>query len=404
MAKLWRVARYAYRDMVRRRSFLIGTLGIPLLMVVVLVISIATSINSLEGLPLGYVDQAGVLDPGVPLPPNDGGPEIELRAFADEQAARAALEAGQIQAFVVLPADYVSSGRSIVYHTGEAPDELAWSRLADLVRANLVSGAAPQVQERLVEGFSSVTRSADGRREIGSNNWLNFVLPMALGVFFTIAILSSSGYLLRAVTTEKENRTMEIMVTSLSPEQLMVGKALGLIGVSLTQLGIWALTVVIGLIIGAQFVDVLQTARVPWAALGVAVLYFVPSFALVAGMMISIGSMVTDTQQGQQISGVLSLFFSLPFFFIALIMANPNNPVVVILSLLPPTAFLTILLRWGMVVIPLWQMALSWVLLMLSAGFSLWAAARIMRVGMLQYGQRLDLRAALRALRARRGA
>lgn len=399
MAKLWRVARHAYREMVRRRSFLIGTMAVPLLIVVVMAVSIVSALASEDDRPLGYVDQAGLVDPAVPLPADGGGPTVELQAFAGVEAATSALEAGEIQAFVVLPADYMTSGQVFIYHTGELPDERVWPRVADLIRANLVSGAPPQVQERLVEGFSPTTRSADGRREISSRNWISFVLPMGVGFFFSMAVLSSSGYLLRAITTEKENRTMEIVVTSVSPEQLMLGKALGLIGVSLTQLAIWALAIVIGLVVGAQFVDALAMARVPWAVLGVSLLYFLPSFALVAGMMICIGSMVTDTQQGQQISGVLSLLFSLPFFFIALIIANPNSPVVLALSLFPTTSFLTITLRWSMAVIPLWQMALSWGLLVATAGFSLWAAARIMRVGMLQYGQRLDLRAALRALR-----
>jgi ABC-2 type transport system permease protein len=171
--------------------------------------------------------------------------------------------------------------------------------------------------------------------------------------------------------------------------------------VSLTQLGIWVLTVVIGLLIGARFLEPLRAARVPWDVLAIAILYFLPAYALVAGLMIAIGSAVTETRQGQQISGIFSLLFTMPFFFVALIMANPHSPAVVTLTLFPTTSLLTVTMRWGLTVIPIWQLIVSWTLLVGSAALSLWAAARVLRVGMLRYGQRLDLRGVIRALRAR---
>jgi ABC-2 type transport system permease protein len=191
---------------------------------------------------------------------------------------------------------------------------------------------------------------------------------------------------------------MELMITSLTPEQLVGGKALGLMAVSLTQIGIWILAIVISLLVGARYLPVLRQARVPWGMLGIAILYFLPSYALVAGLMIAIGSAVTETQQGQQIAGLINLLFFAPFFFLVLVMTNPNNPVLVALSLFPTTAFLTITMRWSLAVVPWWQMILSWVLLAASAAASIWASARVLRAGMLRYGQRLDLRGILHAL------
>jgi ABC-2 type transport system permease protein len=175
--------------------------------------------------------------------------------------------------------------------------------------------------------------------------------------------------------------------------------------VSLTQLAIWTLAVVVALVVGAQFVDALRAARVPWATLGIAVTYFLPAYALVAGVMIAIGSAVAETRQGQQIASIVNLSFTLPFFFVALMVANPNSPFLLALTLFPTTAFLTVIMRWSLTQVPAWQMVLSWLLLVAAAGFSVWAAARVLRVGMLRYGQRLDLRAVLRALsRSRRTA
>jgi ABC-2 type transport system permease protein len=404
MSKLWLVAKHEYLRMVRRRSFLVGTLAVPALMAVVIGISIAVSVGTRDDRPLGYVDLAGVLDAGVrpTASAKDANGErrrVEVRAFADEAAARAALEEGTIQGFYVLPADYLRSGAVALVYWDDPPSDAVQDQFADLVRSNLVAELPEAVGRRAVEGLSLTVRAADGSREFSSRNWIAFVLPFGAGFFFMIVVMSSAGYLLQAVTTEKENRTMEVMITSMTPGQLVTGKAIGLMAVSLTQLVIWALAVVVCLLVGAQFLAPLRAARVPWATLGIAVAYFIPAYALVAGVMIAIGSAVTETRQGQQIASIVNLSFTLPFFFIALMVANPNSPILVALTLFPTTAFLTVTMRWSLAVVPAWQMALSWVLLVATAGLSVWAAARVLRVGMLRYGQRLDLRAALRALR-----
>lgn len=401
MPKLWLIAKHEYLRMVRRRSFLVGTLAVPVLMAVVVGIGVAVSVGTRDDRPLGYVDLAGVLDPGAWQSGGSGSVRrrIEMRAFPSEDAARAALAGGAIQAFYVLPADYRASGAVALVYWDDPPSEAVQGQFADFVRDSLVAGLPEAVGRRAVEGLSLTVRAADGSREFNSRNWIAFVLPMGAGVFFIIAVMSSAGYLLQAVTTEKENRTMEVMITSLAPGHLIAGKAVGLMAVSLTQLAIWALAVVVCLVVGAQFLEPLRAAQVPWDTLGIAVAYFVPAYALVAGVMIAIGSAVTETQQGQQIAGIINLSFSLPFFFVALMVANPNSPILVVLTLFPTTAFLTITMRWSLAVVPAWQMVLSWLLLVGAAGLSVWAAGRILRVGMLRYGQRLNLRGALRALR-----
>jgi ABC-2 type transport system permease protein len=192
---------------------------------------------------------------------------------------------------------------------------------------------------------------------------------------------------------------MELMITSLKPEQLMVGKALGLMAVSLTQLGIWALTGAIATWVATRGLEIVRLGQVPWSTVGVILAFFFPGYALVGGLMAAIGSAVTEQRQGQQIAAILNLVFMAPFFLVALVMAQPNSPLMVALTLFPPTAFLTVVLRWSVSIVPWWQLALSWLLLVGAAGCSLWAAARILRAGMLRYGQRLSLRGVLAALK-----
>ncbi len=399
MHKTFLVAKHEYLKMVRKRSFLLGTLGIPLLIVVVMAVIIVISVRGGSHAPLGYVDRAGILDPAVQQLESED--TIEIRAYPDEAAARVALEAQEIQAYYVIPQDYLTTGKLWLNYWNDAPGEGVQDDFEDFLRANLVKDLPEAVARRVSRGFDLTMRSADGHRELKESDFFIVFLPFVGGMFFLFAVMTSAQYLMRAVSDEKENRTMEILVSSLTPVQLIGGKAVGLVCVALTQLLIWVATTVIGLIVAARFYPPLRVITVPWDFVLVSAVYFLPSFMLIAGMMVAIGSVFTEYQEGQQVAGILNMLFGLPYFVIVLFFFNPNGPLPVALTLFPPTAYISITMRWGMGAVPLWQIALSLLLLVGAALFAVWVAARVFRVGMLSYGQRLSLRAVVAAVRGR---
>jgi ABC-2 type transport system permease protein len=404
MRKAFLVARYEYLKMVRKRSFLLGTLSIPLLIVVLMAVAVVVSVRGGSNAPVGYVDHAGILDPAVRRPRGDDDVEnngVEIRAYPDEAATRTALGAQEIQAYYVIPEDYLATGEIQLYYWSDAPGSAVQAAFGNFLRANLVKDLPDAAARRVSRGFDLTMRSADDRREIKEPDFFIVFLPLIGGMFFPFAVTSSAQYMMRAVSDEKENRTMEILVSSLTPAQLIGGKAVGLVCVALTQLLIWVATMVIGLGVAAQFLPPLRVIEVPWDFVLVSVAYFLPSFILTAGMMVAIGSIFTEYREGQQVAGILNMVFMLPYFVIAPFFLNPNGSLPVLLTLFPPTAYISITLRWGMGVVPLWQIALSLLLLVGSALFAVWAAARIFRVGMLSYGQRLGLRTVVAAIRGR---
>jgi ABC-2 type transport system permease protein len=218
--------------------------------------------------------------------------------------------------------------------------------------------------------------------------------------FFLFATMMAAGYLMGVVASEKENRTMEIVISSVTPGQLIGGKAVGLLAGALTQLTIYIVAIVIALWVASPYIEILQLVKVPWTYLGLMVLFFLPAYALIASIMIAIGGAVTESQQGQQVAGILNLFFLLPLFLTPLLFSNPGHPIIVIMTLFPTTSFLTVSLRWGLGTIPVWQLGLSWILLVLTMFVMLWIAVRIFRAGMLRYGQTLTVRGALASLRS----
>ncbi len=399
MRKLRLVAQHEYLKQVKKKSFLLTVFGIPLLLIAVFTIVIFVLIMDLDKRPLGYVDRAGVIiQPELP-PPNDA-TIVDLRAYPAEEHAQAALAAQEIQAYYLLPADYLSSQQVTLYYWDEKPDSMVTDRFADFLRANLIAAQPDAVHDRLTEGINLSVRSADGQRKLSNGNLLGVLMPYFAGILLFFSISITGGYLLQAVVDEKENRTMEILITSLSPGELIGGKTVGLTCVALTQLFAWGLPVLIGILVAMHLIPTMAAMQVPWDFLLIIGCYLPPTFALTAGLMVAIGATVPEVQQGQQIASLVNLLFIVPIFLATLIFEQPDAPLLVGLTLFPTTALITLLMRWGTTIIPWWQLLLSWLLVSISAIGSIWIAARIFRLGMLQYGQRLTLKKIVAGLRA----
>jgi ABC-2 type transport system permease protein len=403
MRKFWLIAKQEYLKRAKKRSFLLGTLLIPVLFAIIIGVTIFIIERDKNTLPFGYVDNSGVLEKGL-LPELDEREEmIEMRAYPNQDAAMAALEAGEIQAFHVIPGNFLKTLKVDLYYWDEYPDNGTLRDFNDYVRANLLPDGPNDIQTRIIEGADLTLVSIDGKRKFNENiGFVAVLFPLAVAMFFIFAVMGASGYFLQAITDEKENRTMEIAITSVSPWQLIAGKSLGLLSIALTQISIWLLSIAIAWMIAYQVFEELQGIELPWDILLVFVAFFIPSFALVGGMMAAIGGAVTELQEGQQISGILNLFFTFPLFLTALVFANPNSPFLVFMSFFPTTSFLTITLRWGLTIIPFWQLAISWLILVFSGAFTLWIASRIFRIGMLRYGQRMSFRSVVEAIRPTR--
>jgi ABC-2 type transport system permease protein len=409
MRKLWLVARREYLKYVRAKGFVWLTLGLPVGVLLVMAIGILFSVNSGRGsVTVGYVDQAGVI--GVVAEyagtagTDTGATSVGTRfvPYANLTEAQPALSAGEIQALFVLPPDYVASGRVQAYYWKNRPADRVLSAFKDLLRNSLVTGQPEDVRVRTLEGPTDVAvRSLEGKGTAGAQGGAGFLVPMALGVFFLFSIMSTTGYLLQAVTDEKENRTVEVMATSVSANQLIGGKTAGIVAMALTQVSIWVAVGALGLVVGARFLEPLRDVHVSLWFVVTMVLFFVPSYILAAGMVVTLGAVVTDFQQGQQISGVLTLLFLLPLFFLVLVFTNPNSPILVFLTLFPTTSFSMVAFRWGATVIPFWQLATGWVLLVLSASAMVVIAPRVFRRGMLRYGRRMSLHGVLEAVRSK---
>jgi len=393
MSKFFRVMVYEYTRHVLRWRFLLGLLSIPFFIVVVLGISILSTGFQTNNDPIGYVDLPGVLVDPV-FPPVESGlftSSVDILPFANEDLAHQALDDGQVQGYYVLASDYLTTAQ-VRLVTYDPPEETVQNRFSEFLRLNLLKNQPAQVVTRVTEGTHFSIQSADGSRSMEENEWFNLLVPFAVGLIFIMVVFTSGGYLMQAVVEEKENRTMEIIITSVSPGQLMAGKIIGNLGVGLTQLVLWVLFGGVIFLVGRDSVDWLDQISVSGDFVLLVAVILLPTFVMIGSLMAAVGATVTEAREAQQISGLFTLPIAVPYWLTYQIMTNPDGPVAVGLSFFPLTAPVTLTMRAGFTQIPTAQLVLNVGVLVACAVGALWMAARAFRLGMLSYGKKITLR------------
>jgi ABC-2 type transport system permease protein len=394
----------------RRPGYIIMTLLIPVLGGLALLVTSLVG-GDMEGLiesqlapdvvVTGYVDQSGILDADLPQYAD------QFVAYADEETARAALLAEEIDNFMVLPEDYMATGRVVVYGIGGGFSTFVAADEGDLRSFLVASLLADQVdqatQERALAPMmlETVTLDEAGERsEESPFSFLgDFILPYLFSILFVMALFTTSGFLLQGVSEEKEGRIIEILLSSISSTQLLAGKILGLGALGLIQVLIW-LGAAAALLSAATTMFALAGAiKVTLGTVVLAVVYFVLGYLLFATLMAVAGSMGTTQRESQQIAGIFSFAAAIPFMTMGFVFTNPNSPLAVALSYIPLTSPVMMLLRLGINPVPAAQVAISLALLVASIALSLWAGAKIFRASLLMYGKRPGLKDLARAFK-----
>ncbi|GAP14027.1 ABC-type Na+ efflux pump, permease component [Longilinea arvoryzae] len=391
MSKLWLVFKHEYGHHVLRKRFLVALLSLPLMVVVMIGATFLAVRLDYDSRPAGYVDQSGLFTNArqLEVKKSDFTPKIQFHLYSDEASAQADLNNKTIQALFIIAPDYMKTG-NVKMVALDSPGDQVQSNFRQFLVMNLLASKPKDLAARITQGANLIIKSVEGSREMAENNFLAILIPLIAGILFMVSINTSGGYLLQAVVEEKENRTMEIMVTSLSPNQLMAGKILGNLSVGLTQVVVWALCglVAINFLTSAMpeySVGSLLNPSFFWLMLAT----FLPSFIMVAALMAAVGATVTETREAQQVAGLFTLPIFLPLWFISVIMMHPNGGLAVAFSLFPLTAPLTLPMRAVLTDIPVWEIVLTIGLLILTAVGAIWVASRAFRLGMLRYGKRL---------------
>jgi ABC-2 type transport system permease protein len=348
---------------------------------------------------IGLVDEAGL----IAEMPADFPPDLFL-PYADEATARAALEADEIEQYVHIPADYVATGDVTVYDkdfqilaSGENMGVAFHSTnewiLQYLIDYNLTGDA------QLVSALRNPVPPAYAERHVinppvetdESVQALAEIVARVMPYMFYFILLVGSGYLLHSVAAEKENRTVEVLLLSLHPRQLMLGKILGLSVITLVQLGVWFGGGMLILNRGPALLDVsgftFPPGFVVWA-----VLFLVLGFLLFASVMAAAGAIAPTAREANQVTWLLVIPLMPTLMFSRLFVEEPNNPLTLVLSLFPFSAPSAMVTRLALGEVPLWQIIISLAGLALTTYLMVVLAGRFFRAGNLLSDASFSLR------------
>lgn len=384
MRELWLVAFYEFGRVIRQRSFLFFTFGMPLLML----ISVAAPIlvTTMRATPtVGYFDQSGLLS--ATMMPPDEQLSIKLRRFEQETAAKDALWLGEIATLWIIPPDYLATGqlRHLIGQEIGPRDERA---IRELLSINLRQELPAELASQLAQPIAFRYRALESGQSTEEEGRLLFALgiPFALAMAFSFSITFSSSFLVSAVAEEKANRLLEILVTSTRIWSLIGGKVLGLGAVAFMQVLVWGLLIV--LVLFTVFVGGVlpNSLPIPWAILAWMTPFFLLSYTLYAAILVGIGLFMGTPREAQQVASFLGLIAFSPILFISILMNNQDGIAAHFLTLFPFTSAIVMPMRMALGHVALWERLISLLILFCTVGGAIYGVSAIFRHNMLHYG------------------
>jgi ABC-2 type transport system permease protein len=402
MKKMLCIVKHEFRGMLKRTSFLITTIVLPLVALVAIVI-----FNLVQGFSggaqetkipkIGYVDQVGIFTEAATQP------GAELVAFADAGAAKSALINGDIKEYFLIPPDYIDQGILERYSlkTELEPGAGSSTAIENFLIANLLKdkvGADVTARVQAPYILNNTVLDSSGNVAEGQGGFGAYILAYLFSLLLLMSIFTASGFLLQGLVAEKENRVMEVLLSSVSPKQLIAGKVIGLGAAGLVQIGVWLISFKLLLPFASSSIGGLFTSlSFPPGVLLLSIVYFILGYLLYGTLMAGVGAIAPTAQIGQQLSAIFSVTAAIPFMLMVFIIENGDRALNIFLSLFPPTAPLTVMMRLGQG-IPVWEIIASIALLILAILGSLALSSRIFRVFLLMYGKTPGIKDIMKSL------
>ena len=329
-------------------------------------------------------------------PEPQAGVSVRLRDFASQQAALDSLDAGTVTTVLVISKDYLSTGalrryerdtRAVTTTADDGP--LRWWLQRGLIGQATDSSRVARVWS-LGGSIPFYTPAKGGGYQVkdDSRELVALFVPMIVGLLLAMAIMMGGQYMLQGIAEEKETRILESLLCTVTPNDLLLGKLVGLGGAGLTLVAIWAIAGIAMLGTSLAFLHI----ELPLQLLGFGLVYFFGAYLFYGSLMTGIGAVTNNMREAQQMSMGLSIVNFFPFYLLIKIINSPNSDVATWLSLFPPTAATTMMMRLsasGMTgaVIPAWQIAASLGLLFITAVLVMLLSAKVFRIGLLMYGK-----------------
>lgn len=214
------------------------------------------------------------------------------------------------------------------------------------------------------------------------------VIPSIFGAIFSVAIFLSSGFLLYGMVEEKENRLIEILLTSVSARELLLGKTLGLGMLGILQMIAWLASIMASIAVMPEILWMADIEAITIPMLLTVLLFFIIGYMLFAIIISGIGSMLGDTRQANQISGMITMLSLIPSWAIIL-NPNPNSELMIALSYIPITGPITMAIRTLITAVPIEEIITSIAITIITIIIATIIVEKKLKVNLLVYEKKI---------------
>lgn len=431
MSKMFAVLRREYLMAVRKKSFIIITLLMPLLMSGLMFSSYLIGVKGLGEKNVVVIDGTGRLEKAISHLDEPEAPKSEIEKVVAKSterhnpriamvieyvdAARTDLEAGakphlarllgadspeskRVDGVLLIPASaFEDSNTSMKYYSRSSTDLIAQETLSrtvngEIQRARLTSrGIDPNeidsILDRIPVDAVQLTRGGDQK----TGGELNLLVGFLFAALLLIPSLVYGNEVMRGIVQEKTDRVVEVLISSMTPMELLSGKIMGLASVGLTQLTVWMVMAgIFGLVSGGiaatSGFNLFQFLRIDvMVFFGV---FFVLGYLLYVCFYAIAGAICNSEKEAQQFIQPVILVLMLPWFLMMPIIMNPDSPLSVGLSFFPLFSPITMFARVLVSEPRLWEIGVSIVLTMATICGLFWVTGKVFRMGILSYGKR----------------
>ncbi len=408
--KIAAVARREYLETVKTKAFLIGVLVAPLLVIGLIALSTKAEIRAEQEagtLELALIDRTGtVADEVLKLVKqrNDSGQgrRVNVRVVpatddSGEEVARLRqqVKKGELFAAICVPPDLIENNAPcVIYAQGESfggAMGTAQGLVREAVKRIRIARAGLDIGQVMVaeRGVAFDHRDVAGKQKGPLDDLAGMMTPFAFVFLLFTGVFGVSQALLTSVVEEKTSRVMEVLLSALSPLELMTGKILGIALVGATLTVMWAV-VGYGAAVWKDMEALIQITH-----FGQFLIYYVLGFLLYSSMLAAIGSACNTVKEAQSLTMPMTIVLIVPMVCWFYIVRHPESLTSTLLSFIPPITPMVMMLRVAspaVAGVPVWQQIVAPIWLAAWAAIAVWAAARVFRIGILLYGKPPGLR------------
>lgn len=428
MKKIWIVLKSEFLRRVRSVWFIVGTLLAPILLIAISTLPAilgAAAIGSDEKT-IAVIDETGVLFDEFQ---NQVGTQFQTsKSDASQEDLREQVLQGSLDAYLFIPASILEDTGEVMFYsveggglTGASRLEGSLSRALEEHRLNAYE-VSDEIREIINTRVPVESIKLTEQGEEADSAAFYSILGYIMGFIIYMAMFLYGAYVIQGVLEEKTTRVIEVMVSSVRPFQMLMGKVLGIGAVGIAQMITWSaimlgITFFAGTFISffmnpadlnlpdaASQEEILAAMDITIPSIDPSVfiwfvLFFIGGYLLYASLFAAVSSVVEQQQDAQGLLTPIYMLIIIPILFIVFFVESPNSPLATGLSMVPFFSPILMVVRVAVTEVPLWQVLLSYGLLLGTFLGAMWVSSRIYRIGILMYGKKPSVRDLLRWIR-----